>query len=243
MQTHRSQRGAWRGLWAVLAGLLVGLAVLALSQLAAGAALAWSRSLELNDLHIRRMMGDGDALSLTFMIALPVLLLVLSPLIKYRHKQPVLAYLAINPVSPRKVLIWCGYMLALLAVYMFFVSLLDMPEIPEWMMTTWHTVDNIPAFILAVSLLGPALEELLYRGYMLTSAVGSRLGPLWGSLLVAGLWAVTHFQYDVFEIAWIFLLGLLLCACRLATGSLIAPFVLHAVWNVISAVGVFWHLN
>lgn len=232
----------WSGLWFGLMWYVIGFGVVLMSQLLAATIAALADG-EFNSGQVTRQLADGDVLSLTFFLALPFLLLLLYPWILYWHRQPPMVYLAIAPVAPRRVIGWFVVMLGALAIYLVMGAVMGRSRVPDWMLDTWRTVDYVTAFVVAVSLLGPLLEEVLCRGYLLKAFADSRLGPLWGSILVSGLWAVTHFQYDAFDVAWIFLLGLLLCAARLMTGSLITPIVLHGMWNFISTLAVYFHLR
>lgn len=235
------QPRTWSGLWLGLTWYIIGFGIVLLSQFLAASIVAlvdgngvWA---------VRGLLGDGDVLSLSFFLALPLLLLLLYPWIVYWHRRPPVAYLAIEPVALKRLVAWLGIMAGALVVYVVVGTVMDRPRFPDWILDTWRTVDNVTAFVLAVAVLGPVLEEVLCRGYVLKAFADSKLGPVWGSILVSGLWAVVHFQYDVFDVAWIFLLGLLLCAARLVTGSLVTPILLHGMWNFMSVLAVFFYLT
>lgn len=230
------ERG-WAGVWAGLLWFLVTLGVILAGQ--------WVASAMADKLSGGRHvpMTDGDVLTLTYVVALPVMLVVLVPGVKLWRDESVRAWLAIEAVSVRRILVWCALMLAVLALYMASGAVSDRPQVPEWMLDTWRTVDNRPAFFVAVAVLGPLLEELAFRGYILRAFEVSILGARVGAVAVSFLWAAIHLQYDLFDASWIFVFGLVLAAARLKTGSLLTPFFLHALWNGISTVSVFWYLK
>lgn len=218
---------------------VAGFFILSLSQLLAGVVLAE----ETSRAGISEVLGDGDVLSLTFVLALPALLAAMLPIISLRSDTSVSEWLDIRPVAPGRVLVWFGYMTALLVIYLLVGTLMTRSRIPEWIQATWETVDFPLGFLFVVSVLGPMFEEVLYRGHILKLLMTSPLGSVGGSVFSSALWALSHFQYDAFDVGWIFLLGLLLCSARLFTGSLITAIVLHGTWNLISALGVIWQLG
>lgn len=120
----------------------------------------------------------------------------------------------------------------------------------------------IPAAFLVVALVGPAVEELVFRGalfgglYRLGTLLARRAGPRkdgrgaeWGAFLGAALissalFAALHLSPVI--IPAIFVLAIILCALYRRTGSLLPPFVAHATFNsfttlliVLSSLGVF----
>lgn len=122
------------------------------------------------------------------------------------------------------------------------------PLIPE--LGTWvreSPVLAIPAVVFVVVILGPAVEELVFRGGLFNGLY--RLGLLASSgtenkrfevaverasfaaaaLVSSGLWSLLHLE-PVLLPAFV-ILGLILCALFRRTGSLLPPFVAHATFN------------
>ena len=94
--------------------------------------------------------------------------------------------------------------------------------------------DYLWLLFLTIAVLAPLSEELLYRGYMMKVWAESAIGPVWGTLLVSLLWAATHLQYGLYEMAYIFVFGILLCVSRLKTDSIIPALAMHVSWNALS---------
>jgi membrane protease YdiL (CAAX protease family) len=86
--------------------------------------------------------------------------------------------------------------------------------------------------VLAVCILGPIAEELIFRGFLYTRLVGTRLGVAGSVVLLAAVWAAIHTSYSGGVVALIFVDGLLLGAARYRSGSLIVPILMHVVWNL-----------
>ena len=107
----------------------------------------------------------------------------------------------------------------------------------------------IPAVVFVVVILGPAVEELVFRGaifnglnrlgtLIFTNTVGSKDSPLKGArwapftlaaLLSSALFAVLHFEPVLLPA--LLLLALVLCYLFQRTGSLLPSFVAHATFN------------
>ena len=86
--------------------------------------------------------------------------------------------------------------------------------------------------VVSVCLVGPLLEELLFRGLLLV-----KLGQ-WGFskglsvLLLSAIWALIHIDYEWSVIGLLFLNGILLTLSLWQSRSLLVPIVLHMLWNL-----------
>jgi len=85
--------------------------------------------------------------------------------------------------------------------------------------------------ILAVCVLGPAAEELLFRG-LLFRWLGDRLPVVAVIGITAASWALLHWSYSWAVIGVIVIDGLLLGLARWRTGSILPPIVMHAIYNL-----------
>jgi len=84
---------------------------------------------------------------------------------------------------------------------------------------------------LAIGLGAPLSEELLFRGYLLSSATATRI-PFWPSaLLVNVAWTALHIQYSLVGLLEVFVIGLYLSWLMQRTGSLRVPLFCHALYN------------
>jgi uncharacterized protein len=88
--------------------------------------------------------------------------------------------------------------------------------------------------LVAVAAIGagaPLSEELLFRGFLLASAVTTSI-PFWpAAVLVNTAWTALHIQYSWIGILEVFAIGLFLSWTLWKTGSLRVPLVCHAVYN------------
>jgi len=97
-------------------------------------------------------------------------------------------------------------------------------------------------FILAVVVMAPIYEEILFRGFILRGFL------LWApqqkvacSVLTSLLFAAIHTQYDHLQtLIALFLLSLLLCGARLISHGLKLPIFVHMLNNLLGVAPVLW---
>ena len=85
--------------------------------------------------------------------------------------------------------------------------------------------------IAATIIIFPLLEELVFRGIILSSflnAFGEKAGYIIGGLTVSFLFAVIHTQYSLPTKIQMFALSLIFCGARYQSRGLLLPILLHA---------------
>lgn len=85
--------------------------------------------------------------------------------------------------------------------------------------------------VLAVCMLGPAAEELIFRG-LLFGLLKDRIGVPATIAVTAVGWALLHYTYAWWVIAIIVVDGLLLGVARWRTGSVAVPIGIHMLYNL-----------
>jgi membrane protease YdiL (CAAX protease family) len=133
---------------------------------------------------------------------------------------------------------WLALLAGVLVIEDLLTIAFDRPFINEFMSVAYATANPIWMLWLAVVVAAPLFEEMFFRGFLLKGLAASFLGPIGAVAATSGLWAVLHLQYDLYDIANIFCLGLLLGTARLVTGSLFVPLMLHAITNLLATVEV-----
>lgn len=88
------------------------------------------------------------------------------------------------------------------------------------------------ARVLAVGVIGPTAEELVFRGYGYARLTRTRLGVGRSIGLLAAAWSVVHIEYGWQVLLLLFGAGLLLGAARHRTGSVVTPVAMHVLWNL-----------
>lgn len=89
---------------------------------------------------------------------------------------------------------------------------------------------------LAIVVVAPLGEEIIFRGFMFRGFVREGRSPLLPIIAISLIWTLLHVQYDWFGLAQVFLLGLLFGWIRWRSGSTTLAFVLHALVNFESAI-------
>ena len=88
----------------------------------------------------------------------------------------------------------------------------------------------VPALIIAA----PVAEEFLFRGQIYTALAQSRAGFSGATVLTAAGWSMLHYPAgNLFLVAMIFMMGLLLGWLLYRFGSLLLTIACHAAWNAV----------
>ena len=90
--------------------------------------------------------------------------------------------------------------------------------------------DNLALLIFfsTAAVAAPLFEELLFRGFLLPSL--TRYLPLWGSILISSfLFAAVHLSLS--EVLPLTVLGIVLGFVYSRSRNLLAPMLLHSLWN------------
>jgi uncharacterized protein len=91
-------------------------------------------------------------------------------------------------------------------------------------------------FFLTAAVAAPLFEEFLFRGFLLPSL--TRYLPTWGAICISGLvFGVAHLSLS--EILPLTTLGILLGTVYVRTRNLLAPMLLHSLWNSSTLVSLY----
>jgi hypothetical protein len=82
----------------------------------------------------------------------------------------------------------------------------------------------------------PLFEELFFRGFLFRGFEASFLGSAGTTIVTSALWTAIHVQYDAYQLATIFLLGLLFGVARAVSRSTLLPMAMHVATNVVACV-------
>jgi len=143
-------------------------------------------------------------------------------------------YLAWRWPGWRTALRWLAASMVLVGIGELANHLADRPAVPEFMRLAYETAGSLSLLALAIVVVAPLFEELLFRGFLYEGLAHSRLRPAGAIVVCALLWTVIHTQYDFFDLAQVFFAGLFLGWTRARANSLLVPFATHMLWNGIA---------
>lgn len=91
-------------------------------------------------------------------------------------------------------------------------------------------------FFFTAAIAAPFFEEFLFRGFLLPSL--TRYMPVWGAVVLSSLlFAVAHLSLS--EILPLTVLGIILGVVYTRSRNLLAPMLLHSLWNSGTLVSLF----
>lgn len=176
--------------------------------------------------------SDGTVVSVSIIISC-VLLTAFSVWIVRSKGSDVRQYLALTPFAFAVGMGMLGLLLLFMIGSQTLTYLLDKTPF-AFVDPLYHSVSSVWLLIIAMVIVAPIYEELLFRG-ILWSAIAEQFseqrGVIIASVVTSLIFAVIHLQYGVYEISTIVLLALLFCYARIKSGSLLLPMLLHIINN------------
>lgn len=206
---------------AFLAGQIAALAVL----------LRWYHG-DLQALHADQY--DGVVITLSVLVLNPVTVGVLMLAVRLSGAKPA-EYLAL--VWPRLRAVTVGIVgiviiIALTDALLFISGRAIVSDFQVVSYTTAAAEGWLPLMWIATVLVGPAGEEIMFRGYLFRGFMRSERSAWPAIIVIALLWAGLHLQYDWTGMTEIGVAGLFLGWVRWRSGSTLLTFLLHALFNL-----------
>ena len=155
--------------------------------------------------------------------------------IKVRKGAGIVEYLGLKRISVKKILVALAIMLGFLVLSEGFGVLLGRPPHAEYL--DIYKTSVWPALLwIAFIIFGPIFEEALFRGFLFEGFRQSKIGAIGAIGLTALGWALLHVQYGFYDIATIFVMGIVLGIVRMKTDSLWSPLIMHAFTNLVAMI-------
>lgn len=177
---------------------------------------------------------DGLFLSIAGMVAAPITIGATLFFAWGRRGPRVREYLGLRSAATGKTLRWLLYTVLLIALLDGAASLAGYAIVPEWVLAVYGSAVSLPLLAVALIVLAPAAEEVVFRGFLFEGLRRSRLGAAGTVVITALAWALMHVQYEWFYVSQVFFMGLLLGTARAHTGSVILPVLMHGLINTVS---------
>jgi uncharacterized protein len=226
--------GPW-GLWPTLgfSGFII------LANFAAGtiAALGYVGATQ-DSIDPAQLASNGTLITLSILISSPVLLGLTFLFANLRRSISIKEYLALHDVGAVQSLKWLLILLGFAGAAEGIGVLLNRPLIEPFMLNVYATSSVRSLLWIALVIAAPLSEEIFFRGFLFYGILKTRLGGLGAILLSALIWAPLHLQYDLYGVATVLVIGLLLGYGRLKTGSVYIPIVMHALMNFIAGMEI-----
>lgn len=111
-----------------------------------------------------------------------------------------------------------------------------MPELPNFLNDSFEGIVNTPGGYLALGIIAPLAEEVVFRGAILRALLEKFSKPWTAIVISALLFALIHLNPA--QMPHAFLVGLLLGWMYWRTGSIIPGLLLHVVNNTVSYISI-----
>ena len=180
---------------------------------------------------ILRLQQNGDMIGVVAALSSPLCVAALFAVVKLKRAATIPDTLALGTPPRRTMARWLAAMLALVIALDGLSLALGKPVVPEFQNAVWSSATDKGYLALAVIVAAPLMEELVFRGFVITGLMNSPLRPAGAVVVAATAWASIHTQYDLYGMVSIFAMGILLGMARVRTGYTLVPMAMHALAN------------
>jgi len=198
----------------------------------------WRRAQAPDALDMSQLARDGFLLAFATIMAGPAWIAVSALAARLRGWRP-RDYLAL--VMPRRgeLLFGIASLGTLLIAFDLLSLALGRDVVPQFMRDAYLSARNSDAlvpFFIAVAVVAPVTEEIVFRGFLFRGLSASFLGVSGTLIVTAVVWAGMHVQYDWFILGQIVVIGLVLGWLRWASGSTLLTIILHMLTNLAACI-------
>jgi membrane protease YdiL (CAAX protease family) len=188
------------------------------------------------------MRYGGTLVALVTLVTNPVLVALFAAIARWRTGASASEYLGLTRFT------WREFLIGFLAIAVFagasdlFNSLIGIDIVPPFQTEVFTSVGDtgwLIALALAIVVVGPIGEEVMFRGFLFRGWVAPGLRGAVAIAVISVLWALLHVQYAWVQITQIFLIGLILGWIRWRSGSTSLTMVLHILVNLESTIETF----
>jgi membrane protease YdiL (CAAX protease family) len=213
--------------WGLAATL--GFAVLAF---ALGDALAAVTLMALKTVDPQRVNNDGTAVAVATFISIPVQVTTLV-LAARMTSVDMLDYFGLRVPRWRETAIAVAALAAVIVLGDALTVGLGRDLVPSSQLELYRSAQQdgtLLLLLLAVIVVGPVGEEVLFRGFLFRGLIQEPRDGLPGILAIALIWAALH-QHDWFDTSLLFAFGVFFGYARLYSGSTLLAVLLHMLVN------------
>lgn len=178
------------------------------------------------------LMHDGVLLSISTFVGAAVVCPLILVIAKLKRGSKLKEYLGLTFPNKRQWLWWFLVVAAFCLSHDLLSLLIGKPIVPDFMPKTYSSMKDLWILWLALMVGAPLTEELFFRGFLIKGLAGSPLHWYGAVMISAAGWALIHLQYDFYDVATVFVLGLFLGTARVKTGSTLLTMGLHSLVNL-----------
>jgi uncharacterized protein len=181
-----------------------------------------------------RASFDGSAIAVSLLVGNPVQIVTLA-LAARMTGEDLWKYFALDLPRRRDVIIAVLGLAVLILVGDLLTLAFGRELVPPFQLQIHRSAQAEGALIslwLALIVVAPVGEELLFRGFLFRGFVREPRDALPGILAIALIWSLLHIQYDWFGACLVFVIGVLLGYVRLYSGSTTLAILLHMLLNL-----------
>ncbi len=226
--------------WGLGATLGLGALAFILGQAVALAALTAFRGFD-----PAQVNSDGTAIALVALVANPVQVITLVLAVRMTGTN-LLDYFALDIPRGRDVAIAVGGLIVVIVLGDLLTYALGRDVVPAFQTDIHRTAQadhTLPWLWLAIVVVAPIGEELLFRGFLFRGLVREPRDRLPGILVISLIWSLLHIQYDWFGASLVFAVGVLFGYTRLYARSTTLTILLHMLLNLESIVETVYVLG
>jgi len=185
-----------------------------------------------------QLASNGTLIALSILVSSPIVLGLTLLFANLRKGPTVKEYLALHEVGWKTMARWSVILLLFAGLSDLMTLLLKQPIVPDFMLNLYQTATSKTLLWIALVVAAPVSEEIFFRGFVFYGIENTQLGPKGAIILSSLLWTPLHMQYDLYNLAAVMVLGLLLGYARFKGKSVYIPIVMHALVNSIAAMQV-----
>ncbi|MBN2307664.1 MAG: CPBP family intramembrane metalloprotease [Candidatus Hydrogenedentes bacterium] len=191
---------------------------------------------------LRELQGDGLFLVVATAVSAAITIAFLAAAVAFRRVR-FRDYLNLRLPGWRDTARWCAFLALFLAASDLTTVSLGRPLVQPWMASIYEDAGSLVLLALAILVLAPFHEELLFRGFLFKGIECSRWGGAAAIALSALPWALLHVQYDVYGMGLILAEGVFLGVCRLRTKSTGLAILMHGLANAVALIETAVHAD
>lgn len=188
------------------------------------------------DLDLDLVFNQPNIMFYTSMISA----IITIPLLKVASKRPsyteLLEFIKIKSINNNTLIKLVAFGVIYYGIESLTISLLGigtpqyMLDVKSQIITYW----DLLLLILAVCIIVPIIEEVIFRGVIFTRLQLSRVGTKGAVIYTSIIFGILHFQYEIVFMVYTLLVGILLAVVRIKTNNLMYCIVLHMIFNSLS---------